>query len=208
MAVEPDIATLSVGVSARAATVSAANAEAAAAMEAALGALRDSGVADRDIQTRNFSVYPRYEYRDVGERGAIVSRQMLIGYEVNNDVTAKIRDIELVGAAIDAVVAAADDSARINGVAFGVDDPDALRPGLRRLAVADAVERADELAELFGVELGAPLYISEGVASAGGYGGYGGGYGSFALESAGVAPPISAGEREVRFSVSAEFELR
>lgn len=208
VSVEPDIATLNVGVSARGATVAAANAEATAAMEAALGALRGSGVADRDIQTRNFSVYPRYEYRDTAQRGGgVISKQLLTGYEVNNDISAKIRDIDVVGETIDAVIAAAGDSARINGVSFGMDDVDALRPELRRMAVADAIARAEVLAELAGVELGRLLYMSEGAGAAIG-GGYGYGGSAYALEAASAAPPISAGEHEVRFSVSAGFGIR
>lgn len=208
IAVEPDIAILNVGVEARGATVSAANAEAAAAMEAALGALRASGVADKDIQTRNFSVYPRYEYRDITQRdGGKISRRVLAGYEVSNDVAAKIRDIDSVGETIDAVIVAAGDGARISGVVFGVEDLDALRPELRRMAVADAVAKAEALADLSGVKLGRLLYMSEGAARASG-GGYESGFGAFALEAASAPPPISAGEREARFSVSAGFGIR
>ena len=47
----------------------------------------------------------------------------MTGYEVTNMVTAKIRDIDKVGAIIDAVAAAGGDFTRINNIAFSVDDP-------------------------------------------------------------------------------------
>ena len=207
ISVEPDVATLNVGVCAGGATVSEANAEGVSAMTAALAALRGVGVLDEDIQTRDFNVLPRYEYREMHENGVKVRRQVLMGYAVNNSVVAKIRDIGAVGAAIDGVVAAAGDNARINGVRFGVDDPDALRPELRRMAVQDAIAKAETLAELSGVELGRLLYMGEGAALASG--GTGRGLAdAYTLAAEHAAPPISAGESEVRFNISAGFEIQ
>ena len=211
IAVEPDIAMLSLGVQSTAPTVAEANGDAAVAMDAVLTTLRANDVADKDIQTRNFSIYPEYDYREQTIDGVVTSGQVLTGYRVSNDVSAKIRSISDVGDIIDAVVAAAGDTVRVNNIRFTLEDPSALRPRLREMAVRDALSKAERLAELSGVNLGRLVYISESFASpsAGGYGrasydydGYG-----FALEAAAAAPPISGGETEVTFSVSAGFSI-
>lgn len=204
--IEPDIATLNIGVYVRGDTVADANAKAAAAMEAALSAFVANNVDDKDVQTRRFSIYPRYERRELIEEGVRASAQVLTGYQVTNDVKVKIRDIDSVGFVIDDVVAMAGDSVRINGVTFGVDDPDALRPELRRMAVEDAIAKAEALARLSGVEVGRLIYLSEGGAWS--VGGYGRTYSALAFEAESAAAPIRPGEQEVGFSVSAGFEIR
>ena len=68
---EPDLATLGLGVESRGETVSDAIAEASTAMDAVLGALRGQGIEDRDVQTRNFNVWPEYEYQEVMQDGAM-----------------------------------------------------------------------------------------------------------------------------------------
>lgn len=88
-----------------------------------------------------------------------------------------------------------------------MDDVDDSMSELRWIAVVDAIAKAKALADLAGVDLGELLYISEGAAWATS-GGYDGGLGAYALEAAGAAPPIRAGEREARFSVSAGFGIR
>ena len=206
IAVEPDIAMLSLGVQSSAATVAEANGDAAVAMEAVLATLRANDVADKDIQTRNFSIYPQYDYREQTIDGVVTRGQVLTGYQVSNDVSAKIRSISDVGEIIDAVVAAAGDSVRVNNIRFTLEDPGALRPRLREMAVRDALSKAERLAELSGVNLGRLVYISESFAgpSAGAFGRAS--YDGFALEAA-AAPPISGGETEVSFSVSAGFSI-
>lgn len=204
--IEPDIATLNVGVYVRGDTVADANAKAAAAMEAALSALAANNVDDKDVQTRRFSIYPRYERRELVEEGVRAGAQVLTGYQVTNDVKVKIRDIDSVGVVIDDVVAVAGDSVRINGVTFGVDKPELLRPDLRRMAVEDAIAKAETLAELSGVELGRLIYLSEGGAWS--IGGYGRAYAASAFEAESAAAPIRPGEQDMGFSVSAGFGIR
>lgn len=208
IAVEPDIAMLSLGVQSTAPTVAEANGDAAVAMDAVLATLRANDVADKDIQTRNFSIYPQYDYREQTIDGVRTSGQVLTGYQVSNDVSAKIRSIDDVGDIIDAVVAAAGDNVRVNNIRFTLEDPSALRPRLREMAVRDALSKAERLAELSGVNLGRLVYISESFAgpSAGAFGGAS--YERFALaDAAALAPPISGGETEVTFSVSAGFSI-
>ena len=151
---EPDIAVLSLGVEAEATGVAEARSQAAEAMNAMLDALKAGGVASEDIQTTRFSVQPRYDFTE--------RRQILVGFTVNNMVTAKIRSIDDTGDLIDAAIEAGCDLARINSLRFTIDDPSALEDEARLEAMAEALSKAETLAQAAGVELGAPRSISEG----------------------------------------------
>jgi len=87
------------------------------------------------------------------------------GYEVTNTVEVKIRDIDNVGAIIDAVAEAGGDLTRINYLTFSVEDPSEYYEEIRAEAMADAKDKAEQLADLAGVKLGQPTYISEGSVS-------------------------------------------
>jgi uncharacterized protein YggE len=154
--ITPDIATLSLGIEAQATTVAEAQDQAATAMEAVMASLAENGVADKDIQTQYFSIYQVTKWDDFKDE------QVVIGYRVTNIVTAKIRDIEQAGPIIDAVAAAGGDYTRINNISFSVDDPTPYYEQARQKAVADARAKAEQLADLAGVNLGKPTYISEG----------------------------------------------
>ena len=202
---EPDLAVLALGVEARGETVSEAIAEASTAMDAVLGALRGRGIQDRDIQTRNFSVWPEYEYQEVMQSGARRQTRVLVGYVVSNTVTAKIRDLASVGDVIDEVAAAGGDSTRIDDVGFTVDDQSAYAEELRSEAVKDAMAKARHFASLAGVSLGEPVFISEAAAGAPLPSVY---LESAAMARAAPATSISGGELELRMSVQVLFEIQ
>jgi uncharacterized protein YggE len=157
--VTPNLATLSLGVEATAETVAEAQSQAAEAMDSVMTALTDNGVADDDIQTQYFSIYPQTRWDDEN------NEEIVTGYRVTNMVTAKIRDIDNVGAIIDAVAAAGGDLTRISNIAFSVDDPSIYYEEARAEAMADAKAKAEQLASLAGIELGGPTYIYEGSVS-------------------------------------------
>lgn len=154
--VTPDIATLWLGIEAKADTVAEAQSQASAAMAAIMDALTDSGVDEDDIQTQYFSINQdtRWDSDD--------NEEIVIGYEVNNMVTVKIREIDNIGAIIDAVAGAGGDLTRINNIAFSIDDPSEYYEEIREEAMADAKAKAEQLADLAGIELGNATYISEG----------------------------------------------
>jgi uncharacterized protein YggE len=154
--VTPDIATLWLGIEAQATTVAEAQTQAATAMATVMAALAENGVAEKDIQTQYFSIYQVTRWDDDKDE------QVVIGYRVTNMVTAKIRDIEQAGPVIDAVAAAGGDYTRINNISFSVDDPTPYYQQARQKAMADAKAKAEQLADLAGVNLGKPTYISEG----------------------------------------------
>jgi len=152
----PDIAMLSLGIEARADTVAEAQAQASEAMDKVMEALKDSGIDEKDIQTQRFSIYPitRWvEHRD---------KEEIIGYRVTNIVVAKIREVDKAGVIIDAVAEAGGDYTRIQGISFAIDDPEPYYEEARAKAMEDAKKKAEQLADLAGVSLGKPTYVSEG----------------------------------------------
>jgi uncharacterized protein YggE len=157
--VSPDLATLYLGVEAKADTVAAAQSQAADAMENVMTVLTDNGVADKDIQTQYLSINEDTRW------DSDKNEEVVTGYRVTNMVTAKIRDMDSVGTIIDAVAAAGGDFIRISNIAFSVDDPSVYYEEVRAEAMADAKDKAEQLADLAGIELGKPTYISEGSVS-------------------------------------------
>jgi uncharacterized protein YggE len=201
----PDMALLSLGVEVKADTVETARSEAAAAMTGIVEAIRDLGIANRDIQTRYFDISPEYTYQEVYEHGRRYNKQKLTGYRVSNTVTAKIRNLDDVGATIDDVVRAGGDATRINSIQFTVDDPSAAQVQARENAVLDTLAKADQFATLTGVTRGNLLFISESSSSKPQAR-------SFEAMNAGAfadsaVTPVSAGELELQVSVQAVFAI-
>ncbi|MGH8913539.1 MAG: SIMPL domain-containing protein [Acidimicrobiia bacterium] len=149
----PDTLQLDLGVSALADTVDQAAATAAERAQAVIAALTSNGVAEEDITTTDYSIFPEYDYSNNTER--------IVGYRVNNTVRAKLHDIDGAGTVIDAVTAAGGDETRVNGLNFSIEDDAELIADAREAAWNDALAKATQLAELSGRELGAATSIVE-----------------------------------------------
>jgi uncharacterized protein YggE len=147
----PDVADLTIGVSGRGDTAANVLATIADRAQKVIGVLRDSGVDDEDVQTRDLSVQPVYD-RD-GEQ--------VTGYEASNTVTARIRDLSKVGAIVDAAAAQAGEAIRVQGISFSIDDDSKLLAAARTKATKRARAQAEQLAEGAGVEVGDVRTIDE-----------------------------------------------
>ncbi len=201
----PDIALLELGIEAQETSVDEAQTSASAAMEKVMTALEDSGVAEKDIQTQNFRISQRTRWDDEQQL------EVVTGYRVTNDVVAKIRDLENIGDIIDAVVAAGGDYTRIDDLNFSVEDPTAYYDEAREKAIDDAKDKAEKIANLSGMQLGDPTYISESSSSSFyNYMSYGLG-GATATPAAPTiiteAPSISPGEVEISVNMQVAYEI-
>jgi uncharacterized protein YggE len=150
---KPDTLTVNLGVSVLRPTVDQATRDAATLATAITDALKANGVAEDDIQTSNYSIYPEYDYSG--------SQQRLTGYRVNNQVNVKIRNLDSAGAVIDAATAAGGDATVVNNVAFSIEDDAELLQMARTAAWQDAEAKARQLAQLAGVTLGSAVSITE-----------------------------------------------
>lgn len=153
----PDLARISTGVVVQADTASAALAENTRAMSAVLDQLAASGVAEADVQTSQFAVTPLYERV---ERAQQSQPPRIVGYQVSNQVTVQVRDLDRLGATLDALVGAG--ANQLNGLSFEIADPKPLLEQARDAAVADARAKAERYATAAGVTLGRVLSIEEG----------------------------------------------
>lgn len=193
--IEPDIARVTVGVETSGETIAEAVAENEAQMEAVMDALRAAGIADRDIQTTNFSIsldrYPEPMPATTEDNAAQV-------YRVSNMVNVTVRELDTVGEVLDAVIEAGANN--IWGVSFTVEDPSAAQSDARVDAMTDAAERAQALAELAGVELGSVMSVSEVIGNNGFQSEV-----AYARDAAGGGTSISPGEVEIGYQVQVSY---
>lgn len=194
---QPDEAQVTVGVEIFAPKVNDATAENEAIIAAILGSLEEAGIASDDIQTHNYSLWAEQKYGDNGPEG-------IAGYRVSNQVMVVIRDIDKVGDVLAAVTAAGANN--IYGVQFSVADPAALETEARELALEDARQRAESLAQLSGLTLGSIQAIDEtmgqfpGIPLGMGGGGFGGG-------AAEASTSISPGQLSYQSQVRVTFDI-
>jgi len=94
----PDFATITLGVSTQAETVSDAQRQNAALVSAVRDSLVAWGVAWEDIQTNYFSIYPVYDYNYSG------GIDRILGYRVENNLNVIIRELDKVSAILDAAM--------------------------------------------------------------------------------------------------------
>lgn len=153
----PDVAQINVGAETSAETVSEAKAEVDRRIEAILTVLREMGVADKDIQTSQYSIYYEREPFYAVERQPGQETQGV--YRVSNMLNVTVRDMTAIGEILDAVVEAG--ANQMYGVTFTVSDTQKWESEAREKAMTDAQARAGELARLAGVEVGKVLSVSE-----------------------------------------------
>lgn len=191
----PDTASVQLGVTVTEETLAAAQTSASTQMEAVIAAVKAAGVEDKDIQTSTYYVSVVQNYDSNGNPSEVTS------FQVQNQVNVVIRDIAKVGDVLDGAVAAGANT--IYGVNFYVDDSTAAASQARKLAVEDAHQRAQELAEAAGMTVGPVVSITEGYSSGPIYGKGGAGM----AESAAPSTPIQAGTSTVEVDVTVIYQL-
>jgi hypothetical protein len=197
--VVPDVAHVSIGVETRANTVADATQENETKMRALLAALRRAGIADKDIQTSNYSISwnrppePTPELATEGVTGTLE-------YSVSNMVNVTVRDLELISDVLDTATEAGANN--IWGISFSIDKPEAALADARAKAVADASARAEALAELGGVKLGPVMSMSEVLS-----GGPIPVMRELAAQDSGGGTPISPGEVQVSYQVQVVYYI-
>ena len=192
----PDIATISAGVSTRAATAKAALQQNATRMERVRAALKAAGIADRDIQTANINLNPEYRYVDN-------QPPRLTGYSASNQLNVRFRDIASTGEILDALVAQG--ANQINGPTLSIDKPQAALDEARTKALAVGRARA----ELYGRSLGMRVVRLLSVSETGReYSGPRGGMVMMEARAASADMKIDPGEQKLEVTLAMTFELQ
>lgn len=150
----PDVATFSFSVTQKAKTVVEAQTGATKKINDALKAVRDAGVADKDIQTTSYNINPHYEYISGGVCSANYcppGKSVMTGYDVSQSIQVKVRDLSKAGSIFASIGSL--EVENVNGLNFSVDDPDMVKNEARDKAIANAKEKAKLLAKQLGVRL-------------------------------------------------------
>ena len=195
--VEPDVASVRLGVLVVRATAAAAREAAAATMSAVLDAVTGQGIARRDMQTSLLSLNPVTDYSP--ESGPRVT-----GYQVSNTATITVRDLAKTGSVIDAGLGAGATS--MDGLEFRLEDPSEAGVAARTLAVEDARKRAQTLASSADVKLGGVIGIVEGERSAVPFA-RDGGMRAMAMKAEAADTPVESGSQEISVSVVLTFAI-
>jgi hypothetical protein len=164
-------------------------------MASVVARLKRLGIADRDIQTTQINLNQQFDYRD--------GQQIFKGYQASNMVNAKLRDLNKLGAFLDAL--AVDGATNFNGPAFGIDDDSRFRETARDKVWSSAMNRARSLARKAGYTDARVLRVEE-IDRRGDYA---------PIETvprplasaANKTTPISPGELSVAASMSFTFEM-
>jgi uncharacterized protein YggE len=196
----PDIAFMSLGVESSAPDIGAALADNNSRMEAVIAVLNENGVAREDVRTDYFNIYQDKGFQPFPTDSSSPSSESQTMYRVNNSVVVTVRDVTKVGELLSAVVEAGANT--INWVNFSIADRAALEADARIAALADARDRAQQLADELGVQLGEVLEVVE-------YsGGFVGPMEAAAGGGGGGVPPISQGSLTVSLSLNVKFAIQ
>lgn len=195
LAVAPDQAMITLGVSKEAADADAAMGAVSKEMAAVVAALRGAGIDPADLQTRQISLQPIWS-----STGSLVSssERKITGFSASNTLALKVRDLDRLGPVLDLVLKAG--ANQFQGLSFGVADLAGLKDQMRDAAVADGIRKARQLAEASQMVLGPVRMISDHD--------QGGGRPMMAMEMArSSAMPVEAGELRFSHSVQMVFDL-
>lgn len=190
----PDTVVLSMGVRLSRPDVSTALRASSDRIDALTAALRANGVSEKDVQTADLSIYPDYDRKGKAK-----------GYQVSQQLTATLRDLDRAGAAVSAAVAAAGNDARVDGLRPELQDAGGPLAKARDSAFADAKAKAEQYARLAGRPLGRVTSVAESVQTVDGD--QSGTVRAAAASPGSAAVPISPGSTPVEVAVSVVFTL-
>jgi len=200
--VAPDLAIISLGVVREAKTAREALDANNKAMAAVLNSMKEKGIAEKDLQTSNFNIQPRYHYPKRKANGKQPTPK-ITGYVVSNNLAARVRDLSKTGEILDLVVTLGVNSG--GNIQFTNDNKEAILKLARIAAVQDALDKAETLTSTAGVRLGRIINISENFnqprpvsfAKAA----------RAAVVESDAAVPIASGENSYRVNVQISWEI-
>jgi uncharacterized protein YggE len=211
----PDIARTSIGVEVRSPDVQQATNDATARMNAVTQAIKQLGIADKDLRTHSFSIgfeqeqnpptpVPAAPTRGAASTAAAPAPEQPATprgyYRVSNMLEVTIRDLNAVGRVLQAATSAGANN--VWGINFEIENTDTLKVQARAQAVQRAQQAAAELAQLAGVKLGKVISVNEGDSDGGG------GPVLMSMRSANADVPIERGEITVSYGVRVLYDVK
>lgn len=194
----PDIAEISFGITKEDADVAKAQQQVNENMNSFIDELKKMSVEAEDITTTGYRINPVYDYNN--------GKQVLRGYRVEQNIEVKIRNLDKIGDTLN--LAVAQGLNQVSGLEFTIDDPESLKQEAREIALENAKEKAESLADIADVKLGKIVTFSESESTPSTYASYD------LLRSDGLggaaeyeAPSIEAGSTEVTINVTVSYEI-
>lgn len=155
--VTPDMAILSISVSALSKEATEAKKEVDAGVAKYYEFLQAQGVDKKDIDAANIQIRPEYDYRSkTGEDNG----PTFLGYRAERSVRVSLRELAKLNTVLDGALKAG--LTGINGIELGSSKATEYQLAARKKAIADATLRAKSLAEGFDAKLGPVYSISYG----------------------------------------------
>lgn len=198
---KPDLAILQLGLTNEATTSEEVVTKNNDKMNSITKEIKALGIEDKDIETTNYNLSPKYNYTD--NRGSFID-----GYTLNQDIQIKIRDFDKISAVIQKATSLGANT--INQLQFTIDNPEKLKSEASDIAISKAKEKATNIVKASGLRLGKIINVYEG----GGvsspvpmYGvaekamGMGGG-------SSVTAPDIQTGQQEIVVTMSITYQIK
>jgi uncharacterized protein YggE len=204
----PDLALVSLSVVTEKKTVQEAVQKNTVDMNAVIASVKALGVEEKDIKTTNFYISPRYEYDtrkcDVYSSYCPSGERLLVGYDVNQSLQVKIRDLTKIGDIIQGATEAGANQA--GDLQFTIENEDALKAQARSAAIEEAKAKAKVLAKELGVRLAKVVSFSE----SGQYPVYYSSKEAYGLGGGDVAasPTIATGQNQISSTVSLTYKIK
>lgn len=181
------------------------------AVNKAIAFVKSEGVDQKDIETQNYDLSPRYQYYNCAHPESSVQPcppPDIVGYTITQTVQVKVRDFTKIGDIFSGVVKSGANT--VSQLSFTIDDPTSVQDEARAQAIAKAKAKAQSVADAGGFSLGELLSINESGAP--------GPMPMYAYDSKSVlgmggasvsaAPSIQPGSEDVVVDVTMTYEIR
>ncbi len=203
----PNVTTFNFSITEKANTMEEAQRKATEKSNKAIDFLKNNGVAEKDIKTEGYNSYPVYDYsRPCTAFDCPTATNKIIGYEVSQNVSVKVREQEEAGRFITELGKIG--ASNISGIYFEIEEDDSLKEKAKDKAIADAKEKAEKLADTLGVKLGDIVSFGEDVPYTP-VDGYGMGGAEMMTKSvSSVAPSLPKGENTYTSRVWITYEIK
>ena len=156
--------------------------------------LKEKGIEEKDIQTENYSINPKYDYSKPPYK--------IIGYTINQNLKVKIRDLSKIGDILSQAVNYGANN--VWGPNFTIDEPEIYLEKAREKAIKNAKEKAEKIAKTAGFKLGRIISIYESTPYEH--------YPVMLREMGGIEeiskPQTEPGSQEIKVKVNITFEIK
>jgi uncharacterized protein YggE len=157
--------------------------------------LKEKGIDEKDIQTENYSITPKYDYSKPPYK--------IVGYTISQNLKVKVRDLTKIGEILSQAVNYGANN--VSGPNFTIDDKEVYLEKAREKAIKNAKEKAEKIAKTAGFKLGKIVGIQESGPSE---------FYPLMLKAAPESAPeisqpqIETGSQEIKVEVNITFEIK